>query len=276
MTHLRYSLMKSLTLAFSVALGLSTQAVAQDVSNDSDDTGVAFVGALGALTSEYLGSAEEELRAFPYVSVQDYQGFDLSGTSLSYRAVETGTGQGLGKWSLRAGPNLTFQGGRDSDDSPTLTGLKDIDSSVLAGGYVRGTFGPIGLRLDAGHDIIGGHGGTVANASVGTFLPLGKLKILPSASVNWGSADHNQSFFGITQTQSSASGLAVNDLDSGIYGYSVNLVSWYELSDNYVVTAIGTHRWFVNDANDSPILMAEDGADTGLFFAFGIARKFNL
>lgn len=271
--------MKTITLSLSLSLllGLSGQAFAQsDVSNESDEKSVAFVGALGALTSEYLGSDEEELRAFPYLSVQDYKGIDFFGTSLSYRAVETGTGQGLGKWSLRAGPNLTYQAGRDSDDSPTLNGFEDVDASVLLGGYVRGTFGPIGVRLDAGQDIIGGHGGTVANASVGTFLPLGKLKIQPSASVNWGSADHNQSFFGITQAQSNASGLALNDVDSGVYGYSVNLVSWYELSDDYVITAIGSHRWFTNDADNSPILLAEDGADTGVFFAVGIARKFNL
>jgi len=265
-----------LALSLSLALGVSSSVFAQDVTNESDERGVAFVGAIGALTSEYLGSNEEELRAFPYVSVQDFKGIDLFGTSLSYRAVETGTGAGLGKWSLRAGPNLTFQGGRDASDSPTLDGLTDIDPSVLLGGYVRGTFGPVGLRFDAGQDIIGGHKGVVANASVGTFLPLGKLKIQPSASVNWGSANHNQSFFGITQAQSNASGLAVNDVDSGVYGYSVNLVSWYELSENYVVTLIGSHRWFNGDADDSPILLADDGADTGVFVALGFARKFDL
>ena len=270
--------MKLYALTFILSVTSLGQAFAQsgDISNESGERSVAFIGGLGALTSEYLGSDQEELRVFPYVSVQDFKGIDLFGTSLSYRAVETGTGEGLGKWSLRAGPNLTYQAGRDSEDSPTLTGLEDVDFSVLAGGYLRGTFGPVGIRLDAGQDIAGGHHGVVANASVGTFLPLGKLKIQPSASVNWGSADHNQSFFGITQAQSNASGLAVNDVDSGVYGYSVNLVSWYELSDDYVITAIGSHRWFANDADDSPILLANDGANTGVFFALGIARKFNL
>jgi len=93
--------------------------------------------------------------------------------------------------------------------------------------------------------------------------------------VSWGSANF-KSFFGITEAQSSASGLAVNDVDSGIYGYSVNLVSWYEITDNYVITAIGSHRWFSGEANNSPILLADDGADTGLFVGLGIARKFNL
>jgi len=269
--------MKTFVLALTVSIAASAHAFAQsEVSNESDEKGVAFLGGLTTYSSEYLGSGQEDFGALPYVSVQNYKGIDLFGTSLSYRVLETGTGQGLGKWSLRAGPNLTYQGGRESDDSPTLTGLEDIDFSVLAGGYVRGTFGPVGVRLDAGQDIAGGHDGAVVNASVGTFLPLGKLKIQPSASLSWGSADHNQSFFGITQEQSNASGLTVNDLDSGIFGYSVNLVTWYELSDDYVITAIGSHRWFANDADDSPILLAADGADTGVFFALGIARKFNL
>ncbi|MEP3653445.1 MAG: MipA/OmpV family protein [Litorimonas sp.] len=269
--------MKTFVLALILSLGSTASVLAQsEVSNESAETNVAFVGALGTYSSEYLGSDQKEFGALPYLSIQDYKGIDLFGTSLSYRAVETGTGQGLGKWSLRAGPNLTYQGGRDSDDSPTLTGLEDIDASVLLGGYMRGTFGPVGFRFDAGQDILGGHDGVVANASIGTFLPLGKIKVQPSASVSWGSADHNQSFFGITQAQSNASGLTVNDLDSGVYGYSVNLVSWYELNDDYVVTFIGSHRWFTGDADDSPIILAEDGSDTGVFFALGIARKFNL
>lgn len=270
--------MKTLSLSLIASLALTTTAFAQsgEVSNETDESDVVFLGAIGLHSSKYLGSAEEETRILPYVSVSDYKGFDLFATSLSYRAIETGTGQGLGKWSLRAGPSLTYESGRDSDDSPTLTGLENIDASVLAGGYIRGTFGPVGLRFNAGQDIAGGHEGVSANASIGTFLPLGRLKIQPSASVSWGSADFNQNFFGITQAQSNASGLAVNDVDSGVYGYSVNLVSWYELTDDYVITLIGSHRWFNGDADDSPILLAADGADTGLFVSVGFARRFNL
>lgn len=269
--------MTKILLPLITALALSTPAFGQsgDVSNESDESNVVFLGALGLQSPEYLGSDENETRILPYISVQDYKGFDLFATTLSYRALETGTGQGLGKWSLRAGPSLTYEAGRESEDSPTLTGLEDIGGSVIAGGYVRGTFGPVGLRFSAGQDIAGGHGGISANASVGTFLPLGRLKIQPSASVSWGSADFNQSFFGITQAQANASRLTVNDVDSGIYGYSVNLVSWYEITDDYVISLIGSHRWFAGDADDSPILLAEDGSETGLFVGIGVARRFD-
>lgn len=267
-----------LTLSLSLALGVSSQAFGQssDMPNGGDGESTAHIGAHVLLNSKYLGSAQEDVQVLPYLSVDNYKGFDLFGTSLSYRAIETGTGEGLGKWSLRAGPSLTYETGRDSDDSPTLTDLEDIDGSILAGGYVRATLGPVGLRFSAGQDITGGHDGVSANASIGTFLPLGRLNIQPSASVSWGSAKHNQSFFGITQDQANASNLTVNDVNSGTYGYSVNVVSWYELNNDYAVTLIGSHRWFTGDASGSPILLADDGADTGLFVSLGITRKFNL
>jgi len=259
-------------------LGASAPAFAQSGEGQTtlDDDPSAYVGAIGIYRSDYLGSGEESYGALPYVSVDNYKGFDLFATSLSYRVLETGTGQGLGKWSLRAGPSLTYQSGRDSDDSDTLTGLEDIGASVLAGGYLRGSFGPVGFRLSAGQDIIGGHDGLSADASIGTLLPLGRLKIQPSATVSYGSSKFNQTFFGITETQSDASGLAVNNVGSGINSYSANIVSWYELGDNYAVNLVGSYRWFTEKAEDSPIILADDGADTGIFVAFGVTRKFNL
>jgi len=87
--------MKKFSLSLLATLCLATPSFAQsgDVSNESDESSVAYLGALGLHSSEYFGSAEEETRVFPYVSVQDYKGFDLFATSLSYRAIETGTGQ---------------------------------------------------------------------------------------------------------------------------------------------------------------------------------------
>ena len=59
-------------------------------------------------SSEYLGSGDEEVTALSFIDVDDYKGFDFFGTTLSYRALETGTGEGLGLWSLRVGPSLSY------------------------------------------------------------------------------------------------------------------------------------------------------------------------
>jgi len=212
--------MKKQILILAGALSFAAPAFAQSDELPTEK-GVAYIGATTLLSSEYLGSADEDLRLIPYLSVSDFKGFSLFGPSLSYRALDVGTGQGLDKWSLRAGPSLSFEGGRDSDDSENLTGFDDVGSSVR-------------------------------------------------------STDHARSFFGVTPEQSAASGLAEYNVDSGIYAYSVNVVSWYEVTDNYAITFIGSHRWFTGKASESPILLADDGSDTGVFVAVGFARKFTL
>ncbi|WP_416877861.1 MipA/OmpV family protein [Litorimonas sp.] len=244
-----------------------------ELASSNDGTG--YIGASVFINSEYLGSADEETHLLPYLSFQNVKGFDLIGTNLSYRLIETGTGQGFGKWSLRAGPSIAYQGGRDSNDSPNLNGFDDVDGSAVLGGYVRSTIGPIGLRLDAGQDILSGHDGFTADASVGTFYRAGKFAIQPSATVSWADNTHNDSFFSVTNAQSATSGLSPYEADAGFYAYSLNILSWIEIQDRYAVSFIGGYRWFANDTLDSPILNASDGSDNGLFAAFSISRKFD-
>lgn len=58
---------------------------------------------------------------------------------------------------------------RESKISPIINGIGRCASSVLLGGYVRSTIGPIGFRIDAGQDIANGHDGLTADVSIGTF-----------------------------------------------------------------------------------------------------------
>jgi len=150
---------KTLTI-LPLIIGFSTTAFAQapDMPNESNE-GTGYIGATALYSSEYLGSADEEFRALPYLSFENVEGFDFFGTALTYRAVDVGTGQGFGKWSFRGGPRVAYVPGRDSDDSPNLTGFEDVDGSLPIGGYAFGTIGPVGLRLDAGQDVINGHDG---------------------------------------------------------------------------------------------------------------------
>lgn len=268
--------MKIFTPLFVTLLAVSSPIFAQVPDGGSSDMNIANVGVIGLYGSEYLGSDQEELTVLPFLDIADYKGFDFFGTTLSYRAIETGTGQGLGKWSLRAGPSLRYVTGRNSSDSDTLTGLEDVDASILAGGYIRSTIGPVGFRLDAGQDFINGSDGFNAIASVGTSLPLGKISFRPSASLYYGDSNFNEAFFGIDAEQSAASGLAQNDVGSGIYSYSANLVGYYPITDKWRANFVGSYTWYTDEADDSPIITAEDGSDNGLFLGFGITRQFNI
>ena len=241
--------------------------------NPNDGTG--YFGIMSLTNSEYLGSSDEDTRILPYLSLNNVKGFDLFGPNLTYRLIEAGTGEGLRTWSLRAGPSVTFQGNRDSEDSPNLNGFEDVGVSIPVGGYVRSTIGPVGLGLNVGKDIAGGHGGVTADASIGTFYRKGNFAIQPSLSLNWGDNAHNDSFFSVTSPQSGTSGLNEFNAGSGIYSYSAGIVSWIDFDNQYAVSLIANHRWFTSDAKDSPIINASDGSDTGYFIALGLSRKFD-
>jgi len=253
----------------------SAQAMAQmpeKMADDNDGTG--YIGVTGLMASEYLGSGDEKTQILPYLSLDDVKGFDFFGTALTYRAVDVGTGQGLGKWSLRAGPRIAYTPGRDSSDSETLTGFEDIDGSFPVGGYAFGTFGPVGLRLDAGQDFIG-HKGFTVDASIGTAYTTDKFGFQPSVTLSWADNTHNDAFFGVTNTQAGPSGLNAYNPGAGLYGYSVNAVSWLEVKENYAVVLTGSYRWFTDEAENSPILNAVDGSRNGFFAGVSLTRKFD-
>jgi len=268
--------MKTRVLCALLAFSVTPTAFAQTPSqSQSTNDGIGYFGASVAIVSEYPGSADEEFRALPYLSLNNVKGFDFFGTALTYRLIEIGTGEGLNKWSLRAGPSLSYQGGRDSDESPNLNGFEDVDGSLPIGGYIRSTFGPVGLGLNVGQDIIGGHGGLTADASVGTFYRKGAFAIQPSATISWADNTHNDSFFSVTAEQAATSGLSAFDAGSGIYAYSVGAVSWVEIEEKYAISVFANYRWFTGDAADSPILNANDGSRNGIFAALSISRKFD-
>lgn len=271
---MKFSILSALLLA-----ALSPAAVAQEPFETPEparsSSGTGYVGASIFYSSKYLGSADAEARVLPYLSFEDIKGFDLSGPALSYRLVETGTGRGFGKWSLRAGPSIRFQSGRDSGDSPALAGIEDVGTAFPLGGYIRSTVGPVSLSFNAGQDIAGGHGGMTADASIGTFVPLGKVFLRPSLTVSWADRSHNRSFFGVTDDQAISSGLSRYEAGAGIYSYSAGILCSAELNERYALTFIGSYRRFTGDAADSPILNAEDGSKNGFFTAVSIARKFD-
>ena len=266
---------------FTCVLTLSLAALASPAFAQSEprENRIQLGGAL-AYIPEYAGSADYDLRVLPFISFEDLAGFELNGLALSYPLIKLGTGQGPGLWSLKAGPRAGFDFGRDSSDSPTLNGFEDIDPSLLAGGFLRATYGPLGLRIDAGQDVIGGHDGFNADISLGTFVPerllAERLSIAPSVTLSWADETHNQAIFGVTAQQAAASGLPQYDLGSGFHRASANLIGWYRLDEKWQLNAVLSYREYLGDYRDSPILRAPDGATSDVFTIIGISRSFGL
>ena len=271
----------TLVSRFLIPIVISIAASSPTFAQTSEDQGhsIQLGGALAYLP-QYAGSSDYDLRVLPYIGFDDLAGFELSGLALSYPLIDIGTGRGPGTWSIKAGPRAGFDFGRDSDDSPTLTGFDDIDPSLLTGGFLRAIYGGVGLRIEAGQDVIGGHDGFNADISLGTFFPPGviaeNISFAPSVGVSWADENYNQAIYGVTAQQAIASGLQQYDLNSGFHRASANLVSVYQIDENWQINTIISYRHYLGQYRDSPILQAPDGATSDVFSLIGISRKFGL
>lgn len=266
---------RTLATALTLSFATSLEAMAQD--RPSDDAGLR-VGSALLYTPEYVGSSDYDLRLLPLISFDDIAGFELSGLALAYPLIDIGTGRGPGSWSLKAGPRAAFDFGRDSADSPTLTGLEDISASLLAGGFLRATYGVLGLGIDAGQDVLNGHEGFNADISLGTFIPPGllidKLTVRPALTLSWADENYTQAIYGVTAQQAVTSALPQYDLRSGFHRASASLISSYEIDELWQLNSIVSYREYIGDYRDSPILQAPDGTTSDVFILLGISRSF--
>lgn len=274
--------MKTLTRAVFLGLSLSFPSLvhAQDLDRNKDEVEISAIdlGGTVLLRQSYIGSDQTEVNVLPYIGLDNVYGFDLLGNTLKYELFDIGTGRGLGKWSLRAGPRAAADFGRDSDDSPTLEGLDDIDLSVLAGGFVRATLGPVGLDISAGQDFVGGHGGFVTDFTLGTRYPGDGWYLQPAVTITWADENFTQETYGITAEQALAStaGLAEFNTSSGFHQVSGTLLGGFELTKKWNVTGVVSYRESLGNFRDSPIITAEDGATGGFFGSLSLSRRFGL
>ncbi len=266
--------MKYVFALAAILLSAAPAAIAQDTEDDTlthiDVGGTVF------LRSLYVGSDQTETTILPYVGVDNLFGaVDLLGPNLTVDFLDIGTGRGLGKWSVRAGPRAAFDFGRDSSDSPTLDGLEDIDSSLLVGGFVRSTYGGFGLDLAVGRDVIGGHDGLLADISIGTRYPGKGWYIQPALTLSWADENYTQATYGITPEQAQSSALGAFNTSSGFHQASANILAGFALTENWNVTGLLSYRETLGDFRDSPIILAEDGSTSGIFTSLSLSRRFS-
>jgi outer membrane scaffolding protein for murein synthesis (MipA/OmpV family) len=262
MKHFSYALLPLLALAYLPSLAFA------------DDTTLDLGGAV-MVRPAYTGSDDYRTNILPYIGFENLYGFDMRGLAITSDVIELGTGKGPGRWSLEAGPRVSFDFGRDSRDSVTLEGLDDINPSLLLGGFTRATIGIIGFDLSVGQDVIGGHKGLVADASIGTRYPGKGWFVAPLVSVSWADQNFTQEIYGISEAQTATSALDQFDTDSGFHQVSASLLAGIDIDDDWSVTGLVSYREALGDYRDSPIIQAEDGSASGIFATVGIARRFS-
>lgn len=171
--------------------------------------------------------------------------------------------------SLRIGPTVSIDFGRDEDDSPDLTGLGDVDTSLELGAFVAYTRGRMRLRARARHDVIDGHsGGTVRLDAAYTVFQSAPVAMGFNVTSTWATGDYMRSYFGVTPAQSAASGLPVYVPGSGFKDLGAEINANYIFASQWALVANVGYKRLIGGAADSPLVRQRGSANQLAFQSF--------
>lgn len=174
-----------------------------------------------------------------------------------------GYGNSIGKLDYSAA--LSYRAGRkdhdvDSDSisygSDYLRGMGDVKGSAISAlglGYEVTDW----LNLQLQGEV------PISQRSNGAALHFGIISPLYTSSENsvtlaltgsWGTSKYLQTYYGVTASQSAASGFTRYDAKSGIYAYSLNMDWTHKFNQDWSVVAATGFTQLAGDARNSPIV----------------------
>lgn len=220
------------------------------------DNELTFGGGID-VASRYSGSDESRAVAAVVLDYSMVNGFFASTT----RGI--GYGNSIGKFDYSAA--LSYRAGRKDRDvnsdfisygSNHLRGMGDVKGSavgVLGLGYAVTDW--LNLQLQAEVPISQRNNGAALH--FGIISPLytsSKNSVKLGLTSSWGTGKYMQTYYGVTTSQSAASGFTRHDAGSGIYAYSLNMDWTYRINKNWSAAASAGVTQLAGDARDSPIV----------------------
>lgn len=183
----------------------------------------------------------------------------------------------LGAFRTGLSLNYDYLGGRTSSDAPRLRGLPDISRPGTVGAFMTYAVRPFAFEIKVNREFGSQPGGVEVQlgASVG-MAPTPRWHVSFGVQANWGDAQFNQKYFGVTAaeaTQASASGnpMPAYTPGSGLDTVGFTSTSIYALTEHWGVgTRLGLRELIGSAARNSPLTERTFGVD----FAVGAIYKF--
>jgi outer membrane scaffolding protein for murein synthesis (MipA/OmpV family) len=214
----------------------------------------------------YLGSDDYEVG--PDLAARlDYirfpNGFDFgSGRTVGFRSG----------WGLRG--SARYLGERDADDHDVIQGLDDVDWSFELGlgvGYEQRNWRAF---TDVRYGVIGHNAWVGEIGADGIAYPVEGLTLTLGPRLSFGTDRFAETYFGITPTESDASGLPEFNASGGLLGAGMELGARYRFNERWGVEGAASWNRLVNDAADSPV--TETGSADQYELRLGITRSISL
>ena len=226
-----------------------------------------MLGGLTFVRPRYMGSDQYKVNGFPLV--------DIKYKNTSFLNYQEGLGVNLlYAPNFRVGVAFNYYGSRDEDDSDQLQGLSDIDAGVNVGAFGNISFGKFSTKLKIRQDISSNHDGLIISGRMGYKTALtNKLRVNINIGTTFANEDYMNTYFGISNVQSSASGLSQFNAGSSIKDFEGGLNFIYPINKNWTALTFTKYSRLLNDAASSPLVKVV-GSKNQLKLAFGIAYRF--
>ena len=205
----------------------------------------------------YSGSDESRVTTALVLDYAMANGFFVSTT----RGI--GYGNNIGK--LNYSTALSYRPGRKdrnvdsdaiSDGSDDLRGMGDVKGSVLGVpglGYEVTDW--LNVQLQAEVPISQRSNGEALHFSIiSPFYKSSKNSMTLALTGSWGTSKYMQTYYGVSASQSAASGFSRYDAGSGIYAWSMNLDWTHKFNEEWSVVAAAGVTQLTGDARNSPIV----------------------
>ncbi|WP_186308462.1 MipA/OmpV family protein [Paraburkholderia sp. BCC1885] len=223
---------------------------------DSAQGGYSVTAGLGsAITPRYLGSNDYQFLPVPYLHVVTPQGVYIDSTKgVGYRLylpanffVDASLNYAFG----RKDENETWQSG-----SNYLKGMGDIPGALvttLTAGYRLGMMGDVTVSADVPLTNRS-RGETYRVGFKAIVMQVGHDRLSTSAEADFGSSKYNQTFFGVSASQSANAAFPQYGAGSGLYAVRAAM-SWdHQFNRHWSISASQQITNLTGDAVNSPIV----------------------
>ncbi|WP_432258625.1 MipA/OmpV family protein [Cupriavidus sp. TMH.W2] len=175
------------------------------------------------------------------------------------------------------GPAVGLRLGRNNVDDPVVSRVHEIDTTVEAGGFIGYEYlneGRIPWRLRGGVNVMTNagivYGGTHIAATGSLWVPLHpRVYAGVGLGATWVSGSFNRTYFGVTPSDSAASGLPVYNPGGGLEQFTGWLALIYQFDKHWYGGAMVYGQRLAGDAADSPIV-TQRGTRNQITYGVGI------
>ncbi|MBW7056413.1 MipA/OmpV family protein [Paracoccus bogoriensis] len=238
---MKYALALALAASFSAVTPLQAQVVGRAVDLDLGlgvELGPSYPGADDGAESPWLILRNR--------AASDGQGFSVS-------------------------PSFGLKGKREASDGDLLDGLEPIDRSVEVGLRLGYGLGPLAAYVTARRGF-GGHEGVTGAVGLRYRTELSpEMTLWSGVQAAYGNARFNNTYFGITDVEASASGLPAYAPGAGFNEAAITFEARYALSDSTALLGEVRYGKLIGDAADSPVVAETYQPSLRL----GVVRRFS-